>query len=239
MSNNDLKERHILVTGSSSGIGKAVSEKLLAVGAMVYGIARDHDKFQPNSENYHPVNMDISDLKELSEQMLKLVMKQPKIDGLLSNAGYGDFGSLENFSPKQIISHINDNLVSHMIITRCILPHLKTKNGGNIIFIGSESALEGGAKGSLYAAAKFGLRGFAQSIRQEGSSKNIRVTLINPGMVRTNFFDSLKFKPGENQENAISPEDLADIVINVLSLNPRTVIDEINLTPLKKVIEFD
>jgi 3-hydroxy acid dehydrogenase/malonic semialdehyde reductase len=234
-----MKDRHILITGSSSGIGRATAQKLLEAGAVVYGIARNHEKFQPDTKRYKPLTIDVTDLKVLPGQLSDLLATQPEIDGLISNAGYGSFEGLENFSPEQIYSYINDNLTSHLVVTRCLLPHFKTKNRGDIIFIGSEAALEGGKKGSLYCATKFGLRGFSQSIRQESANKNIRVTLINPGMVRTSFFDDLNFQPGDGGENAIEPTDIADIIINILSMRSGTVVDEINLTPQKKVIIFD
>ena len=234
-----MKDRHILITGSSSGIGRATAQKLLEAGAVVYGIARNHEKFQPDTKRYKPLTIDVTDLKVLPGQLSDLLATQPEIDGLISNAGYGSFEGLENFSPEQIYSYINDNLTSHLVVTRCLLPHFKTKNRGDVIFIGSEAALEGGKKGSLYCATKFGLRGFSQSIRQESANKNIRVTLINPGMVRTSFFDDLNFRPGDDDENAIEPTDIADIIINILSMRSGTVVDEINLTPQKKVISFD
>ena len=234
-----MKDRHILITGSSSGIGRATAQKLLEAGAVVYGIARNHEKFQPDTKRYKPLTIDVTDLKVLPGQLSDLLATQPEIDGLISNAGYGSFEGLENFSPEQIYSYINDNLTSHLVVTRCLLPHFKTKNRGDVIFIGSEAALEGGKKGSLYCATKFGLRGFSQSIRQESANKNIRVTLINPGMVRTSFFDDLNFRPGDDDENAIEPTDIADIIINILSMRSGTVVDEINLTPQKKVITFD
>ena len=234
-----MKDRHILITGSSSGIGRATAQKLLEAGAVVYGIARNHEKFQPDTKRYKPLTIDVTDLKALPGQLSDLLATQPEIDGLISNAGYGSFEGLENFSPEQIFSYINNNLTSHLVVTRCLLPHFKTKNRGDIIFIGSEAALEGGKKGSLYCATKFGLRGFSQSIRQESANKNIRVTLINPGMVRTSFFDDLNFRPGDDDENAIEPTDIADIIINILSMRSGTVVDEINLTPQKKVIIFD
>ena len=234
-----MKDRHILITGSSSGIGRATAQKLLEAGAVVYGIARNHEKFQPDTKRYKPLTIDVTDLKVLPGQLSDLLATQPEIDGLISNAGYGSFEGLENFSPEQIYSYINDNLTSHLVVTRCLLPHFKTKNRGDVIFIGSEAALEGGKKGSLYCATKFGLRGFSQSIRQESANKNIRVTLINPGMVRTSFFDDLNFRPGDDDENAIEPTDIADIIINILSMRSGTVVDEINLTPQKKVIIFD
>lgn len=234
-----MKDRHILITGSSSGIGRATAQKLLEAGAVVYGIARNHEKFQPDTKRYKPLTIDVTDLKVLPGQLSDLLATQPEIDGLISNAGYGSFEGLENFSPEQIYSYINDNLTSHLVVTRCLLPHFKTKNRGDVIFIGSEAALEGGKKGSLYCATKFGLRGFSQSIRQESANKNIRVTLINPGMVRTSFFDDLNFQPGDDDENAIEPTDIADIIINILSMRSGTVVDEINLTPQKKVITFE
>ena len=234
-----MKDRHILITGSSSGIGRAISVKLLEEGATVYGIARNHKKFQPDTERYKPVTADVTDLHAIPEKLSDLLITNPEIDGFISNAGYGIFENLENFSPEQISSYINDNLTSHLVVTRCLLPHFKTRNRGDIILIGSEAALEGAKKGSLYCAAKFGLRGFSQSIRQETSDKDIRVTLINPGMVRTAFFDELQFRPGDGDDNAIEAKDIANVVVNILSMRSGTVIDEINLTPQKKVICFD
>ena len=98
--------------------------------------------------------------------------------------------------------------------------------------------MAGGKNGSIYSAAKFGLRGFSQSIRKECSSKNIHVSLINPGMVRTSFFKNKNFQPGDEETNAIEPDDIAQLVINILSMREGSVIDEINLSPLKKVIKF-
>jgi len=234
-----MKDRHILITGSSSGIGRAISVKLLEEGATVYGIARNHKKFQPDTDRYKPITVDLTDLHTIPEKLSDLLVSNPEIDGFISNAGYGSFDNLENFSPERISSYINDNLTSHLVVTRCLLPHFKTRNRGNIILMGSEAALEGAKKGSLYCAAKFGLRGFSQSIRQETSNTDICVTLINPGMVRTAFFDELKFRPGDDDDNAIEAKDIADVVVNILSMRSGTVIDEINLTPQKKVIIFD
>ena len=72
-----------------------------------------------------------------------------------------------------------------------------------MVLIGSEAALAGGARGAVYSATKFALRGFCQSLRQESAAAGIRVTLINPGMVRTDFFDQLDFEPGEDLAHAI------------------------------------
>jgi short-subunit dehydrogenase len=233
-----IKERKVLVTGSSDGIGRSITLSLLKSGAKVIGLARDHSKFNPETKNYIKYKTDFSNEEILLNTITKIIKDHKDLDCLVSNAGFGKFGSLETFSTKEINDFIFTNLTSHMILTNKILPHLKKIRKGNIIFIGSESALKGGKNGSLYSAAKFGLRGFSQSIREESCSKNIHVSLINPGMVRTSFFNNLDFMPGEDKSNAIEPDDIGKIIIDILSTRNGSVIEEINLSPLKKVIKF-
>ena len=233
-----IKERKVLVTGSSDGIGRSITLSLLNSGAKVIGLARDHSKFNPETKNYIKYKTDFSNEEILLNTITKIIKDHKDLDCLVSNAGFGKFGSLETFSTKEINDFIFTNLTSHMILTNKILPHLKKIRKGNIIFIGSESALKGGKNGSLYSAAKFGLRGFSQSIREESCSKNIHVSLINPGMVRTSFFNNLDFMPGEDKSNAIEPDDIGKIIIDILSTRSGSVIEEINLSPLKKVIKF-
>jgi len=234
-----MKEKCILVTGSSSGIGFAITKKLLNCGAKVIGIARNHSKFSIDHPNYVTYNVEMSDLNNLNKVMNKIIKENNEITGLISNAGYGEFGPLENFSIEQINSFISVNLTSHIVVTKLILPHLKKRKMGDIIFIGSEAGLLGSKNGSLYCSAKFGLRGFSQSIRHDTSTSNIRVCIINPGMVRTEFFKNLKFSPGDDVDNAINSDDIANAVINVIKLEQSTVVDEINLSPLKKVVKFN
>ena len=233
-----IKERKVLVTGSSDGIGRSITLSLLKSGAKVIGLARDHSKFNPETKNYIKCKTDFSNEEILLNTIAKIIKDHKDLDCLVSNAGFGKFGTLETFSTKEINDFIFTNLTSHMILTNKILPHLKKIRRGNIIFIGSESALKGGKNGSLYSAAKFGLRGFSQSIREESCSKNIHVSLINPGMVRTSFFNNLDFMPGEDKSNAIEPDDIGKIIIDILSTRNGSVIEEINLSPLKKVIKF-
>ena len=233
-----IKERKVLVTGSSDGIGRSITLSLLKSRAKVIGLARDHSKFNPETKNYIKYKTDFSNEEILLNTIAKIIKDHKDLDCLVSNAGFGKFGTIETFSTKEINDFIFTNLTSHMILTNKILPHLKKIRKGNIIFIGSESALKGGKNGSLYSAAKFGLRGFSQSIREESCSKNIHVSLINPGMVRTSFFNNLDFMPGEDKSNAIEPDDIGKIIIDILSTRNGSVIEEINLSPLKKVIKF-
>ena len=234
-----MKGRCIIVSGSSSGIGRSISEILLKAGAEVIGLARNHKKFDPESKNYKPYEVDISDTKNLSQTFSTVLSAYPKVDGFVSSAGFGDFKGLENFSSDKITAYVNTNLVSHMILTKLLIPKMKKYNSGKIIFIGSEAALRGSQKGSLYNTVKFGLRGFSQAIREECSGSKVHVSLINPGMVRTNFFDKLNFSPGDDPSNAIEAYDVAQLVLSIFEMRYGTVIDEINLSPLNKVIKFN
>ena len=233
-----MKDKCILVTGSSSGIGCSIAKKLLNNGVKVIGLARDHSKSLIDHKNYLTYEAEMSDFLNLSKVINKIIKENNDITGLISNAGYGQFGPLENFSIEQINSFISINLTSHIVVTKLILAHLKKRKMGDIIFIGSEAGLLGSKNGSLYCSAKFGLRGFSQSIRYDTSASNIRVCIINPGMVRTDFFKNLKFSPGDDIYNAINIDDIANTVIHVMKMEQNTVVDEINLSPLKKVVKF-
>jgi len=153
-------------------------------------------------------------------------------------AGRGDFGSIEQFSRKQIEESIRVNLLSGMIICRALVPSMRRQRQGRIVFIGSESALQAGRKGALYSAAKFGLRGFCQALREDCAADGIQVSLVNPGMVRSPFFEHLDFAPGALPQNAIEVEDVALVVAQILQSSADIVIDEINLTARVKSLDF-
>ena len=233
-----MKDKCVLITGSSSGIGYEITSKLLDLGAKVIGIARNHDRSKLENKNYTTYKCDVSAHQKLEILLKQILKKHPQINCFISNAGYGDFGPLENFSTLQIKNFIATNLTSHMVITKLLLPHFKRNKIGDIIFIGSEAGLLGAKNGSLYCAAKFGLRGFSEALSKDVANKNIRVSIINPGMIRTNFFENLNFEPGNNEENAISIKDVSSTVAYILTLSRNTTVDEINLSPSNKVIHF-
>ena len=233
-----MKDKCVLVTGSSSGIGYEITSKLLDLGAKVIGIARNHEKSNLENKNYITYNCDVSVRQELEILLKQILKNHPQINCLISNAGSGVFGPIENFSTLQIDNFMATNLTSHIVITKLLLPHFKTNKIGDIIFIGSEAGLLGAKNGSLYCAAKFGLRGFSQALIKDVAKNNIRVSIINPGMVRTAFFDNLNFEPGIDVANAINIKDISSTVTYLLNLNRNTIVDEINLSPSKKAIKI-
>ena len=139
---------------------------------------------------------------------------------------------LEQLSVKDMRLVMETNFLSHAIVTKVFLPILKRQQQlVDIVFTGSEAALEGAKQGSIYCASKFAVRGFVQAIREECAKTRVRVSIVNPGAVRTPFFDDLHFEPGGASENAIEAEDVAEVLLTIFNARPGTVIDEINLSP--------
>jgi len=233
-----IVKRTVLVTGASSGIGRAVAQNLLRHGHTVIGVSRDCRKFTRQMENFSFVELDLSQLNKLPQKIRQLQQTFPEIDAVVFSAGMGRFSSVEEFSYSQIEALMTINFTSQVFLTKALLPALKRKANSDLIFIGSEAALKGSRKGAVYCASKFALRGFTQALREECGNSNVRVCLINPGMVKTPFFEHLTFEPGDHESNAILPEDVAAAVSYVLGSRAQIVIDEINLSPLNKVVKF-
>jgi 3-hydroxy acid dehydrogenase/malonic semialdehyde reductase len=231
------ESRSALVTGASSGIGLAISQRLLSEGWQVFGFSRRGTAAGLDCDGFTPLAVDLADHDAL-QGMLKKLLAEHQIDCLVHAAGEGHFGSIEQFSVAQIEASLRVNLSSAMVICRALLPGMRRRGSGRLVFIGSESALTAGRKGALYCAAKFGLRGFSLALREDCAADGIRVSLVNPGMVRSPFFDTLDFAPGEKPENAIEVEDVAEVVWGILNASRDIVIDEINLSPRVRSIDF-
>lgn len=231
-------KRCVLVTGASSGIGRAVARQLLNQGHHVIGVSRDIRKFSNTVDGFDALQLDLGQLADLPEQLGDLAQRFPDLDAAVFCAGFGRFGTLEQFSYPQIERLMTVNFTGPAFLARALLPQLKSKANSDLIFIGSEAALKGSRNGAVYCASKFALRGFTQSLREECSKSHLRVSLINPGMVKTEFFEELFFEPGKDETNHLLPEDIAEAVAYILNSRAEISIDEINLNPLKKVVKF-
>ncbi|MFT5110768.1 MAG: 3-hydroxy acid dehydrogenase/malonic semialdehyde reductase [Parasphingorhabdus sp.] len=229
--------KRALVTGASSGIGESISRRLMGLGWEVIGVARQSGIEKP-SKCTHLLQQDLSRLEELADFFKRVMVDYGPIDAVIGCAGQGSFGSLEETRYNDISALINLNLVSQIYLAKAFIAKFKQQRRGDLIFIGSEAAHEAGRKGSVYCASKFGLRGFAKALRMDTGNRGVRISIINPGMVESPFYDDLDFKPGEEQSQHLSVEDVADAVQMVITAPVTTVFDEINLSALNKVIDF-
>ena len=233
---NADKKPLIVISGSNSGIGLAMAREMLDRRYAVLGLVKDAATDPLQHREYRQEKVDLSDADGLPDRITEIVRTlDGPVRALVNNAGIGRMGFLEQLSVKDIRLVMDTNFLSHAIVTRAFLPLLKRQGSGDIVFTGSESALSGGRQGSIYCASKFAIRGFAQSLREECGKSGVRVSLINPGAVRTPFFDDLHFEPGEDEDNAIAPEDVAAALAMALEARPGAVLDEINLSPLNQV----
>ncbi len=231
-------KRTVLVTGASSGIGRAAARRLIQEGHFVIGLCRDIQRFTVKHPDFAGFALDLAKPDDIQPLAKRLLHEFPGLDAVVFAAGYGQFGGLEQFSPQQIGRLMTVNFTAQASLTRLLLPKLKQLPHANLIYIGSEAALNGSRNGSIYCASKFALRGFSQALRDECGKSSVRVSLINPGMVDTAFFETLNFNPGRLPGQALRAEQVADAIAYVLNASPYCAIDEINLSPLHKVIEF-
>jgi len=233
---NSKTKKLVVITGASSGIGLVLSKLLLKDGYAVLGIGNNFEKSGLSHPDFDSRSINLADLDALPQAMDELL---DGIDGpikaLINNAGIGRMGFLEQLSVKDIRKVMDTNVTSQIIVTKAFLPLLKKQGEGDVLFMGSEAALKGAKQGSIYCASKFALRGFSQALRDECGKSGVRVTLINPGAVRTPFFDKLQFEPELAPENAIEPEDIGSAVSMVLASRQGTVFDEITLSPRNQV----
>ena len=236
ISTKESTSRTVVVTGASSGIGEQTVAQLLQAGYQVIGLARRVSRDEKQSPNYKSVSIDFSNIAGCETVLRSLSKTLSGVTDLVCCAGMGRFGSLEEFSYQQIRELMDVNFLSQAYVVRTFLPQIKRHGRGNIVFVGSEAALVGSKRGAVYCASKFALRGMAQALREECSGSGVRVGIINPGMVKTPFFSSLDFGPGDRAENYIVASDVANAIVWMLNSPSGTVIDEINLSPLKKVI---
>lgn len=226
--------KKILITGASSGIGREITQTLLEKGETVIGVSRSH----PHEHiNYKPYCIDLAKVDALEPLYKNIAAQHSDIDAIICCAGYGHFVSLEEFSFDEMKNLFNVNFLSQALLIKTLLPQLKQREGAKIIAIGSECALSGQKKGTLYCASKYALRGFMASLREECRQRNVAVSLINPGMVDTPFFDKLDFCFGDQSANAIAVKQVSDMVMLLLSLENNCVVEEINCQPMKKVIK--
>ncbi len=215
-----------IVTGASSGIGKACTKKLLNLGYRVYGVSRESD-FE--NKNFIHISQDLTKTDKF-KNLKNQIKDKPHI--LINSAGVGHFAPHEELSFKQIEEMITLNLTAPLLLCKLYLRDLK-ENCGYIFNINSISGIQPALYGATYGASKAGLRHFGISLFKEARKSGLKVININPDITNTAFFDNLNFKPTNDSQTYIDPADIANVIEDALNKREGTVITDITLEPQK------
>lgn len=180
-----------LITGTSSGFGHLLTEKLLARGDTVVATVRRtgslDDLLGRHGERLHVLHLDVADMASPRTTVDAAFGAVGRIDVVVSNAAYALFGAAEEASDAQVERQIATNLVGSIQLIRACLPHLRRQGGGRIVQISSEGGQIAYPGFSLYHATKWGIEGFVESVAQEVAPFGIDFLLVEPGPTATNF----------------------------------------------------
>jgi len=222
------KEKVVLITGASSGIGEASAKTLVNNGHKVILTARSEDKLAElveslGEDNALSVPADATDFTELENAVTKGLKKFGRLDASFANAGMGvSTAGTEKGDPDEWSTMVDINIKALLWTAKATLPHLR-QNKGHFILTSSAAGRKP-IKGSIYGATKWFAYGFGQNLAEEMSEWNGRCTTIAPGMVNTPFFDEAK-------PDKLDPQDVADAVLFAIEANQRNNVREIYLMP--------
>ncbi|MCS6884891.1 MAG: SDR family oxidoreductase [Acidobacteriota bacterium] len=230
-----------IVTGASAGIGLAITERLLAEGYAVLAAARNSDgrldkvvaelQSRYGEQAVAAAVCDVRNFSSVRSMFERCDEYFGGLDVLINNAGIGHFKSIEQTAPEEWHAVIETNLNGVYYCSHLAIPRMRSRSGGYIINIGSLAGKEAFANAAAYCASKFALVGFSEALMQEVRYDNIRVSYIMPGSVRTSFTGRV-VEAGVD-EWKIAPEDIAQAVVNLLELDPRSLISRVEIRPSK------
>ena len=187
------------ITGASSGLGKAIALQTLKEGNVVVLAVRNPEKVtdlvNTFRENTLVVSLEITNEKERQEAIQTAIAKFSRIDVLVNCAGRGDLGALEEFSSQQIRAQMEINFFATIELTRLVLPIMRRQKSGNIVNVSSIGGRVNIGGFSLYGAAKYALEGFSEALYHEVKPLGIRVTIVEPGALRTHFAGAGNLRP--------------------------------------------
>ena len=233
-----------LITGAGRGMGTDIAKAALAAGYKVIATGRNTDRVAKafgEPENLFITKLDVTKPKDAEESVKAAVEKFGRIDILVNNAASFYAGFFEELTPEQMNMQLQTSLVGPMNVTRAVLPIMRKQRSGHIISISSTAGLIGFEFGSAYAASKFGLDGFMESLEPEVKPFGIHTTIVNPGFFRTELLteESTKFSEntiddynerrqtqiefwkGYNGQQSGDPAKLADALIKISEMeNP-------------------
>lgn len=230
-----LQGKTAIITGAGRGIGRATAIAFAKEGIHLGLIGRTIENLEKVAEEVAQYDVqvtiataDVSDNQSVLSAVEQIKSERGAIDILINNAGIGKFGKFLELSPEEFKGMIDVNLMGAYYVTRAVLPGMIEQNAGDIINISSTAGERGGPVTAAYSASKFGLLGLSESLMQEVRKHNIRVTALTPSTVATDLAFAENLTDG-NPDNVMQPEDLAELMVAQLKLNPRVFVKSAGL----------
>lgn len=231
----NLKGKTAIITGAGRGIGRATAIAFAKEGIHLGLIGRTAENLEKVAEELSKYDVqvaiaaaDVSNHARVVSAVEQVTSKLGAIDILINNAGTGKFGSFLEFEPEEFKKIVDVNLMGPYYVTRAVLPGMIEQKSGDIINISSTAGERGGAVTAAYSASKFGLIGLSDSLMQEVRKHNIRVTALTPSTVATDLAFAENLTDGD-PEKVMQPEDLAELMVAQLKLNPRVFVKSAGL----------
>ncbi|SFC04847.1 hypothetical protein SAMN04487907_10261 [Zunongwangia mangrovi] len=230
---SSLKGKVAFITGGSKGIGYGVAEALLNQGFKVAITSRSLEAAEEAAKELEGkgdvigLEADVRSFESQQKAVKAAVDKFGKIDLLVANAGVGKFNSIEDMTPEEWNATIETNLTGVFYSVKSSLAEL-VKTEGYIITISSLAGTNFFAGGAAYNASKFGLTGFSQAVMLDLRQKGVKVSTIMPGSVATHFNGHT---PSDEDAWKIQKEDIGELVVDLMKMNPRTLPSKIEVRP--------
>lgn len=227
----DLKDKIALVTGGSSGIGEAIAQSLIEAGAKVAITGRNVDRLNAAAKRLgaHAIQADVSNEADVRRTMEEVLAKFGRLDILINNAGLGTFKPLVEMELADMRRVFETNVFGAMLMGREAAKYFISQDKGHIVNIGSTISHRCGPMATAYGSSKYALRGMTECWRAELRKHNIRVMLINPSEVITNFGDAAGFEQKKDNPTKLIPEDIAHVVKAALEMHDRGFTTELTV----------
>lgn len=227
----ELKDKVVLVTGGSLGIGLATAKMLREKDAKVIITGRNKERLEKAAQENDlvPVVSDVSKEDDVNSLFDFIKKEFGKLDALINNAGYGYFESVDNITVSKFEDVLQTNVIGAAMAAREASKIFKEQNSGAIVNIASTAATKGFAGGTPYVATKFALRGMTECWRAELRPHNVRVILINPSEVQTEFVANSGRDRREFNPTKLVGEDIAHAVVSSLEMNDRGFVTELTV----------
>lgn len=227
----NLKNATALITGGSSGIGLAIARALVDAGAKVAITGRGQASLEKAAKaiNAHPITADVGSEEDVKRTYREFFQKFDHLDILVNNAGVGVRASLAEMDTAKFDAIFQTNVRGTMLMSREAAKHFIQRKSGNIVNLGSTAAVRGAANGTAYYGSKFAIRGMTECWRAELRPHNVRVFLVNPSEVLTNFAASAGFGQDDDNPTKLQSEDIAHAVKTALEMHDRGFTPELTV----------